>query len=302
MRLCEVHQEHLQVSQTTQTFSVNPTTGSVSSSALTTNHYYDADGNLIATSAPGGLWTKYTYDGAGRRSMEYQTDGNSGTSYSDAGSVSSDTVLSQTQTVFDGDGNVIETITSERFNNDSSTSYGALGTPSSGIGARVYYTADYYDLADRLTASVDVGTNGGSSWTRSSTVSGVPSSALVTSYAYAADAVQDVALTGSPTGGTFTLTFGGYTTSSIAYNASASTVQADLAAAQTSIGSGNVVVTQAVNGGWEVRFAGSLAGVYQSQMTATSSLTGSASPRQSPSALFRLVAITATCGRYHRSR
>ena len=35
-----------------------------------------------------------------------------------------------------------------------------------------------------------------------------------------------VTLTGSPTGGSFTLTFGGDTTSGIAYNASASTVRA----------------------------------------------------------------------------
>ena len=134
----------------TQVYSVNPSNGDVSASALTTNDYYDANGNLIAEDAPGGLWTKYSYDGAGRQSMEYQTDGHSGTSYADAESVSSDTVLSQTQTKYDGDGNVIETITSDRFNNDSATSYGALGTPTSGIEARVYYSGNYYDLADRL--------------------------------------------------------------------------------------------------------------------------------------------------------
>ena len=55
-------------------------------------------------------------------------------------------------------------------------------------------------------------------------------------------------------------------------------MQSDLAAL-SSIGSGNVVVTQAVNGGWEVRFAGTLAGVYQNQMTANGSgLTGGTSP------------------------
>jgi RHS repeat-associated protein len=261
----------------TQEYSVNPTTGAVSSSALTTNNYYDADGNLIAQSAPGGLWTKYSYDGAGRQVMEYQTDGLSGTSYADAGSVSGDTVLSQTQTVYDGDGNVTETVTRDRFNTDSSTSYGALGTPTTGVEARVYYEGNYYDLADRLTASVDVGTNGGTAWTMPGSVPSRSSTVLVTSYSYAADAVQTVKLTGSPTGGTFTLTFGGYTTSSIAYNASASTVQSDLAAL-TSIGSGNVVVTQAVDGGWEVRFMGSLAGVYQNQMAASGSLTGGTSP------------------------
>ena len=53
----------------TQVYSVNPTDGDVSDAALTTENYYDPDGNLIATSAPGGLWTKYVYNGAGGRSM-----------------------------------------------------------------------------------------------------------------------------------------------------------------------------------------------------------------------------------------
>lgn len=42
------------------------------------------------------------------------------------------------------------------------------------------------------------------------------------------DEVQQVAITGSPTGGTFTLTFSGQTTAPIAYNASASAVQSAL--------------------------------------------------------------------------
>ena len=39
----------------TQVFDVNPTTGAVSSSALTTNYYYDHRSDLIAESDPGGL-------------------------------------------------------------------------------------------------------------------------------------------------------------------------------------------------------------------------------------------------------
>ena len=114
--------------------------------------------------------------------MEYQTDGGSGTSYTDAGEITGDAVLTQTQTKYDGDGNVIETITSDRFNTDSTTAAGALGTRSSGNEARVYYTANYYDLADRLTGSADVGTDGGSSWTLASSLSGVPSGSLETTF------------------------------------------------------------------------------------------------------------------------
>src|SRR4029079_14566779 len=53
----------------TQVYDVNPTNGAVSSTALTTICYDDHRGNLIAESAPGGLWTKSQYDGAGRDVM-----------------------------------------------------------------------------------------------------------------------------------------------------------------------------------------------------------------------------------------
>jgi YD repeat-containing protein len=175
----------------TQVFDVNPTTGAVSSNALTTNDYYDHRGNLIAESAPGGLWSKSSYDGAGRDVMDYTTDGAGGTSWSAAGSVANDTVLEQAQTVYDSDSNVIETIDSQRFHNATGT--GALGSPTSGIGARVYYAAAYYDSADRLTNTVDVGTNGGTAWTRPNTVPTSSATVLVTSYAYnSLGLVQDV--------------------------------------------------------------------------------------------------------------
>ena len=260
----------------TDTYDVDPSSGSVGSNTLHTDTWYDSRGNVIKTVSPGGLVTKTAYDGEGKPTVTYLTDSGGDSSYSDAGNVTGDTVLEQDETSYDKDGNVILSTTRQRFDNASGT--GVLGSPSSGIGARVSYTANYYDNADRLTASVDVGTNGGSSYTRPSTVPSRSDTVLVTSDAYAADAVQTVKLTGAPTGGTFTLTFGGQTTSNIAYNASASAVQSDLAAL-TSVGSGNVVVTAAVNGGWEVRFAGTLAGQFQTQMTANGSgLTGGTSP------------------------
>ena len=45
-----------------------------------------------------------------------------------------------------------------------------------------------------------------------------------------ANEVQTISITGSPTGGTFTLSFAGQTTAPIAYNASAATVVAALQA------------------------------------------------------------------------
>src|SRR5205807_1031593 len=104
------------------------------------------------------------------------------------------------------------------------TTGGSLGNPSTHPYARVSYLANYYDAANRLTDTVNVGSNGGSSYTRPSTPASRSDTALVTSTGYKADAVQQVALSGSPTGGSFTLTFGGQTTGSLAYNAAASSV------------------------------------------------------------------------------
>lgn len=76
--------------------------------------------------------------------------------------------------------------------------------------------------------------------------------------------------------GTFTLTFGGDTTASIAYNASAATVQTELEAL-ASIGSGNVAVAvypafPSTQFGYEVEFQGALADTNVGDLTATPSL------------------------------
>ena len=52
--------------------------------------------------------------------------------------------------------------------------------------------------------------------------------ALVTLDSYLADSVQQVSLTGGPTGGTFTLSFSGQTTAPLAYNATPDAVQSAL--------------------------------------------------------------------------
>lgn len=96
-----------------------------------------------------------------------------------------------------------------------------------------------------------------------------------------ADEVQQVAITGAPTGGTFTLTFSGQITSGIAYNASAANVQSALEAL-SNIAPGDVTCTggplptTAVS----VSFTGgSYAGTDVPQMTADGTgLTGGTSP------------------------
>lgn len=90
---------------------------------------------------------------------------------------------------------------------------------------------------------------------------------------------QTVTITGTPTGGTFTLTFEGQTTGAIAYNASAATVQTALVAL-SNIGPGDVICTGGALPGTAVvvEFTGALAGANRTLMTATSSLTGGSSP------------------------
>ena len=79
------------------------------------------------------------------------------------------------------------------------------------------------------------------------------------------------------TGGTFTLTHGGQTTTAIAENAAASAVQTALEALST-IGAGNVAVTGSAGGPYTVTFRGSLKGDNVAQLTSSAaSLTGGAS-------------------------
>jgi len=94
------------------------------------------------------------------------------------------------------------------------------------------------------------------------------------------DEVQQIALTGSPTGGTFTLTFGGNTTAAINWNDPASTVQTRLQAL-ASIGAGNALVTGGPGPAtpWVVEFAGTMAKTAEALITrTTNSLTGGTSP------------------------
>jgi hypothetical protein len=87
--------------------------------------------------------------------------------------------------------------------------------------------------------------------------------------------VQRVALTGTVTGGTFKLKFGGQQTGDIAFNATAAQVDAALEAL-SSIGAGNVSVTggPGPNSPWSVEFTGDLGLTDVPAMTATKNLTG----------------------------
>jgi len=89
---------------------------------------------------------------------------------------------------------------------------------------------------------------------------------------------QTATITGTPTGGTFTLTYKGQTTSGIAYNAAASAVQTALIALST-IGAGNVTVSGSVGGPYTISFnAGTLALDTTALTASGAALTGGSSP------------------------
>jgi hypothetical protein len=93
------------------------------------------------------------------------------------------------------------------------------------------------------------------------------------------DEEQTVTITGTPAGGTFTLTFRGYTTAAIAHNAASADVVTALEAL-SSIGTGGVTATGGALPGTAVviTFAAQLGGQSVPLITATSSLTGGTTP------------------------
>jgi len=168
-------------------FSVNETTGAISTASLKSQNWYDHRGSLIKSSAPGGLVTKYVYDGAGRIIKQFMTDGGGDSTWDNAKEEVGDIVLQQSETQYDPNGNVIVSIDRMRFH-DASAPGGNSGdlslSPASG-SARSSYQVFYYDRANRLTDSVDAGTDGGSAYSRPSTAptdrTDIP---LITHYAY----------------------------------------------------------------------------------------------------------------------
>lgn len=97
-------------------------------------------------------------------------------------------------------------------------------------------------------------------------------------YATSTAEVQTATVTGTPTGGTFTLTFSGQTTAGIAFNATAAVVQAALEAL-SNIDAGDVTVTGVNGGPYTVTFKGQYLGTDVAAMTASGAgLTGGSTP------------------------
>jgi len=167
---------------TATTDGVDPSSGSVSSTGLKMDAWFDGKGLLIKKQVPGGVVTKNQWDGNGRLVQISTTDGGGDSSWSDAGNETGDAVLHQVLQTFDANGNIIKVTTKDRF--DSETATGDLGNISTAPLARVSYQTQYVDAVNRPTALVDVGTNGGTSYTRPSSAPSRSPTARVTSNTY----------------------------------------------------------------------------------------------------------------------
>lgn len=106
-------------------------------------------------------------------------------------------------------------------------------------------------------------------------ITGGPADVVLSSEGYAGtNEVQQIELTYGPDGGTFTLTYSGQTTASIAWNADPSIIRAALEAL-SNLSDGDVDVSGPPAGPYVVTFIGTKAYTNVAQMTGTSSLTTS---------------------------
>lgn len=91
-------------------------------------------------------------------------------------------MLKQEEYQYDANGNVLLTTIRERHHDEIFP--GSLNNPAYPRDARVSYFASYYDALDRVTDVVNLGTNGGASYTWSSIIPARSNTELVTSYGY----------------------------------------------------------------------------------------------------------------------
>jgi hypothetical protein len=127
------------------------------------------------------------------------------------------------------------------------------------------------------------------------------------------DAEQVVEITGAPTGGHFTLSFGGETSADIPFDSTASGLQTILTA-MPAIGIGNVVVNGLAGGPWTLTFTNNLGGQALTELTpnaagltpsgttvtVTTTVAGgeAGGPPQNP-VLFEVIPTTSTVGLYY---
>ena len=141
-------------------YAVDPTTGTPGN-ILTANMWYDYSGNLLQAiqAGDGIVFTKSIYNGVGWVTATYRGYNTSGTSYSQANTVSGDVIMSQTLNTYDEAGNLISRATFDRLNDAPATGSGSTGALSVGTNpkGRASYVASWFDGVDRNIASADYG-------------------------------------------------------------------------------------------------------------------------------------------------
>jgi RHS repeat-associated protein len=145
---------------------------------LTSNSWYDPSGNLLQQIGEGAgqVFSKNVYNRVNWVMSRYFGYNPSGTSYTQATTVSGDIIVEQTDNTYDEVGNLISATMSQRWNGDSTTT----GSLTSSF-ARVSYTASWFDGIDRVIASANYGT---ASSSRPGTPPASSSSVLVTLTSY----------------------------------------------------------------------------------------------------------------------
>ena len=105
------------------------------------------------------------------------------TTYADAGTVTGDTIMEQSESTYDS-GNVIQSTSRQRYHNAPASQTGELMNPSKTPKARVTYVANYPDALRRGVATANYGTNGGAALVRSFTIPTRSDNILVTQTEY----------------------------------------------------------------------------------------------------------------------
>ena len=138
-------------------YAVDPATG-ILGDALADNTWYDLAGNPVKRQPAGSQgFTKTFYDGAGRPTGTFLGYDPGETSWEQAGEVDDDTIVEQTETVFDAAGNAIFNTTLRRMETSAGT--GPLQPPAaSQPWGRAAYQAAYFDGIGRRVATADYGT------------------------------------------------------------------------------------------------------------------------------------------------
>ena len=140
----------------TTTYQVDQSSGTIGNS-LTSNAWFDKRGQVVKTADANGLFSKTLYDGVGRATDSVTSYQSSETSWSDALTLSSDTVIEQSHIYHDKAGRAVAALSFQRYGDDTTTT-GAL------TGANSYRSAavTWYDKADRPLGSADFGRDNGS--------------------------------------------------------------------------------------------------------------------------------------------